>query len=70
MAYECRHIQIEGNRTSIALESLFWQQAEALARTKGINWQQWVADTLKNNLNGSRASRLRLAILSCLIANE
>jgi predicted DNA-binding ribbon-helix-helix protein len=66
-AYECRHIQIEGYRTSIALEPLFWQQAEAIAQTKGIKWQQWVSDTLENNLNGSRASRLRLAILSCLI---
>ena len=64
-----KHITLEGNRTSIALEPLFWMQAEAMAKARGINCNEWVSQHLKTNKVGGRASALRLAILEGAMNN-
>jgi predicted DNA-binding ribbon-helix-helix protein len=63
---ECRHILAGGRRTSLALEPLFWQAADQQAKDQGLSWQEWTTARLRQGA-GSRASRLRVAILEAVI---
>lgn len=64
MNTETRHIRHRGNRTTIALETLFWEQLETKAKSKRMDWQQWVEQQLSiKPENCNRASWLRVSIL-------
>lgn len=58
---------LDGSRTSIALEPIFWRVADRQAQAEGIGWQEWAKRNLtKPNISGGRASRLRVAILEAV----
>lgn len=56
---------LNGNRTSIALEPIFWSVADRQAAAAGIRWQEWARDRLEQAVGG-RASALRVAILQAV----
>lgn len=62
---EARYLNLDGRRTSIALESLFWVEVEKQAAAGALSWRQWVQQELEANHKG-RASALRVAILRAL----
>jgi len=62
---EARYLNLDGKRTSIALESIFWKVAERQAKAVSMDWRQWVQHELKVPHKG-RASALRVAILKAV----
>jgi predicted DNA-binding ribbon-helix-helix protein len=63
-ATEARHIEIDGQRTTIAMERPFWQKTEAIAATRGVDWLDVTADLLRGKpATVGRAKWLRVAIL-------
>lgn len=64
-ALECRHLTVDGTRTSIALEVAFWRAAERQAGASG--WREWTAARLKAKPEQiGRARWLRVAVLEAL----
>ena len=67
MENQLRHIR-NPKRTTISLETDFWQQIEVLARQRGLNWRQWSEDTLTAKpLGTNSASWLRV---NCLLRTK
>ena len=64
-----RQLTINGKRTSIALEPLFWSEAEMQATAAAMSWRQWVQHELKAPHKG-RASALRVAILKAVTRSK
>jgi predicted DNA-binding ribbon-helix-helix protein len=62
---ESRNLNIEGKRTSIALEAPFWKEVDLLATSDNLSWQQWISNTLKRS-QGGRASSIRVSVLKRL----
>lgn len=64
---ECRHLVIDAQRTSIALEPEFWAVADKLSSANGIGWHEWALHRLsKVEASRGRASLLRVAILKAV----
>jgi predicted DNA-binding ribbon-helix-helix protein len=54
---------LSGHRTSIALEPLFWEELEKIAKSRGISLSRLVTEVDAEN-QGNLASILRLHVLS------
>ena len=61
---ECRHLTLDGTRTSIALERAFWRAAERQAEAQGVDWREWATARLKRRpAHIGRGRWLRVSIL-------
>ena len=54
---------LSGHRTSIALEPLFWEELEKIAKSRGISLSRLVTEVDAAN-QGNLASILRLHVLN------
>lgn len=64
--YSLRHILV-GKRSTVRLESVYWEQIDLLAEKNGRTWHQWVTDALTTKPKGVGAtSWLRVSCLKCL----
>lgn len=65
--FEARHVVSDGIRTTVAIESPFWDAIEAIAKEEGIGWKEWTARRLSSRpAQVGRASWLRVAVLPTL----
>ena len=64
MKTETRHLTINGIRTTILLETPFWELADKAAANSGEQWYEWAIHRLEDKPpKTSRAGWLRLAVL-------
>lgn len=60
--FQTRHLEAEGRRTTLALESAFWRHLDRLAGDSG--WRLWAAQALADKPAGVSKSRwLRVVLL-------
>jgi len=60
---ERRHLCINGHRTTIAMEAIFWRGAELEAMRRDLTWQDWIAFQVDNKpAQTERTSWLRQRI--------
>lgn len=60
--FQVRHIEAEGRRTTLALESAFWRHLDRLAGDSG--WRAWALQVLAEKPEGVSKSRwLRVVLL-------
>ncbi len=64
-----RSLSIKGHRTSISLETEFWQQLKRLALQDNISVAQLVADIDLNRSQVNLSSALRIHVLNQLLEN-
>lgn len=64
-ALKARHIDIGGNRTTIALEQAFWREVDQHAERAGQSWQHWIEYALEGRTdNIGKARWLRVLLLA------
>jgi predicted DNA-binding ribbon-helix-helix protein len=72
MENQLRHIR-SPKRTTISLETAFWQQIEVLAKQSGLSWRQWAENTLTAKPFGANSTswlRVRCLLLTMKEANN
>jgi predicted DNA-binding ribbon-helix-helix protein len=59
-----RSVAISGHRTSVTLESAFWQALQAIARRRGRSLNALVSEVDAGRAAGSLSSALRVFVLA------
>ena len=68
-ALQTRHLTLNGVKTSIALESVFWKYYDKAERDTGVRWRVFVAQILASPqaTGAKRASVLRVVACNAFI---
>lgn len=68
---ENRHIHIDGKRTSISMERVYWQSIEFMAAGSNTDWEDETVKILKHQPSSykSRSAFLRYAIMNMAYRN-
>jgi len=61
-----RSLTIAGHRTSVALEQEFWDEVDALAKSRALTLTQLIENIDQTRQTENLASALRLAVLQQL----
>ncbi|MEM7741125.1 MAG: ribbon-helix-helix domain-containing protein [Pseudomonadota bacterium] len=62
-----RSVSLDGHRTSVALEQLFWNEVDRLAKAEHLSVSGWISQIDRRRpTDQSLASALRIEVLSTL----
>ncbi|MEO1657892.1 MAG: ribbon-helix-helix domain-containing protein [Pseudomonadota bacterium] len=62
-----RSVSLDGHRTSVALEQMFWDEIDALAKRQGLSVSGLISQVDRGrHTDQNLASALRLAVLEAL----
>jgi len=63
-----RHIYVDGHRTSVRLEAVFWETLRAIARRQNVSVHHLVSVINRNRIRSSLTSAIRIYVVTYLIA--
>jgi predicted DNA-binding ribbon-helix-helix protein len=63
-----RHIYVDGHRTSVRLEAVFWETLRGIARQQDVSVHYLVSVINRNRVASSLTSAIRTYVVTYLIA--